>query len=204
LEYEVLTIGHSIHAWDGFLAILRSKGVTAIADVRSAPYSRYAPQFNRDALAASLQAADIAYVPLGKELGGRPADQALFSDGVADYERMAATPRFAAGLDRIVSGAARYRIAVMCSEQDPLDCHRCLLVGRRLRERGVNVRHILADGTIESHHAIERQLLAMTRMSDDDLFMDSAQRLSQAYRERSRRVAFVEQAATIHESTAAE
>ena len=204
MTIEVLTIGHSTHTWERFVALLRGAGVTAIADVRSAPYSRHSPHFSQDALAGGLRAAGIAYVPLGKELGGRPASKSLFRDGVADYERMAATARFAASLGRIIEGASRYRICLMCSERDPLDCHRCLLIGRRLQEREVRVRHILADGTIQPHEVIEERLLAVTGMSNDDLFAAPSERLSFAYRERSRRVAFADREAEKREPAAAE
>jgi uncharacterized protein (DUF488 family) len=204
LATEILTIGHSNHTWNRFAALLRGAGVTAIADVRSSPYSRHAPQFSRDSLVASLREEGIAYVFLGKQLGGRPASKALFCDSVADYERMAATPEFAAGLDRVIEGASRYRIALMCAERDPLGCHRCLLVGRRLRERGVEVGHILADGTVQPHEAIESRLLRVTGISDDDMFAPPAERLSHAYRARARKVAFAGQQAEPREPAAAE
>lgn len=189
---EVLTIGHSNHGWERFLALIRGASVTAIADVRSAPYSRHTPHFSRDALAAGLREAGMAYVFLGRELGGRPEDATLFTDGVADYERMAATAAFRRGLDRVAEGARRHRIALMCSEQDPLDCHRCLLVARRLAERGLRVGHIHADGHIEDHAAIEERLLALAGAAEADLFASREERLAGAYRARGRKVAFSE------------
>lgn len=189
---EILTIGHSTHTWDRFHGLLRGANVTAIADVRSAPYSRRAPQFSRDVLTSALREAGIAYVYLGKELGGRPLDRSLFRDGVPDYERMAATEDFGHGLDRLVAGAGRHRIALMCAEQDPLACHRCLLVSRRLRERDVAVGHILADGTVQPHSEIEANLLAAARADGDDMFESHAERLARAYRVYGRRVAFME------------
>jgi uncharacterized protein (DUF488 family) len=201
---EILTIGHSTHTWDRFVALLHGAGVTAIADVRSSPYSGRAPQFSRDALVEKLREAGIAYVFLGKQLGGRPANKALYCDGVADYERMAEIPEFAAGLDRVIEGAGRYRIALMCAEREPLECHRCLLVGRRLRQRGVEVGHILADGTIQPHQAIEARLLSVTGISNDDMFAPPAERLSHAYRARARKVAFAEHVAGTRESVAAD
>jgi uncharacterized protein (DUF488 family) len=145
----VYTIGHSNHPVARFIELLRGAGITAVADVRSIPHSRRWPQFGRARLERSLAETDIAYVYLGAELGGRPGDPSLLSDGKPDYGRMAATPAFAAGLDRVVDGAQRYRIALMCAEREPLECHRFLLVSPHLLQRGVAVRHILADGTIE-------------------------------------------------------
>jgi len=188
---DILTIGHSTHPWDQFLALLRGANVTAVADVRSAPYSGRAPQFSRDALIPRLHEAGVAYVFFGKELGGRPADRRLFCDGVVDYERVAATADFTAGLDRVIAGASRYRIVLMCAEREPLECHRCLLVSRRLRERGIGIGHILADGTIQPHRAIEAQLLAIAKADADDMFESQAERLARAYRAYGRKAAFV-------------
>ena len=147
----VYTVGHSNHPIERFVELLRDAGSTAVADVRSIPHSRRHPQFGRARLERSLREANIAYVYLGVELGGRPADPTLLCDGKPDYARMAATPAFSAGLDRIVDGAQQHRIAIMCAEREPLDCHRFLLVSPHLLERGVGVRHILADGRIEPH-----------------------------------------------------
>ncbi len=187
---DVLTIGHSTHAYARFLELLRSAGVTAVADVRTAPYSRRFPQFNRGTLEGKLRADGIAYSFLGEELGGRPKDRQYHRDGVADYERMATAPSFLRGLTRVAEGARKYRIALMCAEQDPLDCHRCLLVARALAERGLNVRHILLDGQIVSQSEIEDRLLSMSGRGEDDLFASRAERVAAAYRERARKVAF--------------
>ena len=124
----ILTIGHSTLTYEAFLSLLRATGVSAIVDVRSVPYSRHTPQFNMDTLTSELKSDGIAYVFLGDTLGGRPETRAFYCNGVADYELMAKKPEFDGGLDRLIDGAKRYRIALMCSEQDPLDCHRCLLV----------------------------------------------------------------------------
>ncbi len=188
----VFSIGHSAHTFDVFLALLRGAGITAIADVRSSPHSRYLPQFGRDTLEKSLREAGIAYVFLGKELGGRPEGRGMYRNGVADYERMAAAPVFAHGIGRLIEGAGRHRICMLCSEKDPLDCHRCLLVGRRLWQRGIAVRHILGDGAQATHEAIEASLLEMTGRAASDLFATREERLELAYREWGAKVAFSE------------
>src|SRR5215467_9032812 len=175
---EVLTIGHSTHSWERFVALLHSANVTAIADVRTSPYSRHSPQFSRDTLRAQLQLDGISYVFLGKELGGRPSGHRFYCDGIADYEKMAQTPEFSKGLDRIIEGAKKYRVALMCSERDPLDCHRCLLVGRALAQRGVRVTHILDDGNVVSHTEIEDTLLRLSGRESDDFFAPRSERLA--------------------------
>jgi uncharacterized protein (DUF488 family) len=159
----VYTVGHSNHPIDRFVELLRGAGITAVADVRSIPYSRRYPQFGQARLEHSLREAGIAYVYLGAELGGRPDDPTLLRDGKPDYERMAATPAFGAGLDRVVDGARRYRIAVMCAEREPTDCHRFLLVSPHLLARGVAMRHILADGRIESHEEVQGRRRSASR-----------------------------------------
>jgi uncharacterized protein (DUF488 family) len=189
---EVLTIGHSSHSMETFLALLQGAGVTAVADVRSAPYSRHVPRFNHDALKAALRGAGVGYAYLGKELGGRPQARTQYSDGVVDYEQIARTAGFQAGLQRVVDGAATHRVALMCAEQDPLDCHRCLLVSRALAARGVPVRHVLSDGGTATHAEIEERLLRRTRRAQDDLFLHREERLAIAYREHTRKVGFVE------------
>src|SRR5262249_16204386 len=151
----ILTIGHSRHSWEQFTALLDGAGVEAIADIRSAPRSRFSPQFNKDAMAAALAARGIEYMFLGRGLGGRPQSQELYHDGVADYDKMAASPEFRLGLERLMEAAARRTVAAMCSEADPLECHRCLLVGRALAGQGVDVRHILASGAIVTHAEVE-------------------------------------------------
>lgn len=189
---EILTIGHSTLPLEQFLALLASAKVTAIADVRSSPWSRFNPQFNRDQLKQSLKANAIAYRFFGRQLGGRPSDPSLFYGATADYEAMARTIEFAEGLKLVLDGAKKHRVALMCSEHDPLDCHRCLLVGRSLTERGSSVRHILSNGETKSQNQIEDTLLSMSGRDCDDLFAPRSERLNAAYRERSLRVAYAE------------
>jgi uncharacterized protein (DUF488 family) len=187
---EVLTIGHSTLSYEQFLCRLRAAGVTAVADVRTSPFSRHFPHFNQSALHEELRQDGIAYVFLGNELGGRPAEKELFCEGVADYEKMAKTKAFAKGLERVVEGAKKFKIALMCSEHNPLDCHRCLLVGRVLQERGVLVGHILANGSLSGHTDIEAQLLDLAGKTEDELFTRPEERLAIAYRLRAMKVAY--------------
>jgi uncharacterized protein (DUF488 family) len=185
--FDLLTVGHSNQPAEQFLAKLKNAGVTLIADVRSVPFSRRFPWFSGRPLAERLHGRGIGYLPLGHALGGRPADPGLYCDGVADYEAMAETPEFRAGLDRVMEDMRRHRVCLMCSEREPLDCHRCLLVGRALARRVVAIGHILGDGSIEPHAATEDRLLAAGKPAD--LFQERPQRLAEAYRRRARAVA---------------
>ena len=188
--FDLLTIGHSNIPAERFLTMLRCTGVETIADVRSVPASRFCPWFSAKNLAPLLAAANMNYLFFGDELGGRPRDPSLYCDGVADYETMAQRPSFQAGLDRLLAHAGQRRPCLMCSERDPLDCHRCLLVARVLAARGISVGHVLHDGGIESHAMIERRLLQITG-ADSDLFATGQdERLAAAYRRRARAVAY--------------
>lgn len=181
----VLTIGHSNHSLERFLSLLQGTGVEMVADIRSMPASRRQPQFNKAPLAQALHAAGLSYLWLGRELGGRPADPALFTDGVADYERMAEAASFREAIARVLAEADWLRLALMCAEKEPLDCHRCLLVGRALTAQGADVRHILVDGGIITQAAIEEDLLG-----GDELFPPREERMAAAYKARARKIAF--------------
>jgi uncharacterized protein (DUF488 family) len=197
-RFDLFSIGHSNIAEQQFLALLRDAGVTFIADVRSVPHSRFYPWFSQKQLSASLAAADIGYAAMGDTLGGRPRDDGLYRDGVADYEAMAARPEYAAGLGRLLDAVARSQVCVLCAEREPLDCHRCLLVARSVGERGLTVGHILHDGSIEPHAETEQRLLALRGYGDDrDLFASGQhERLAAAYRRRGHAVAFRRKATT--------
>lgn len=189
----VLTIGHSTHALEALVALLQRHGVGAVADVRSVPYSRFNPDFNREPLARSLAEYRIAYVFLGRELGGRPDDLSCYDSGRVSYQRVGATPWFRGGLDRVVRGAARRRIVLMCAEREPLECHRTLLVAPALVARGVPVGHILGDGGLETHASAMDRLLAMHGLSDDAKqrslsFQTRAERIREAVAEQAKRV----------------
>ena len=187
-DFDLYTIGHSNLPAERFLALLAHTGITAVADVRSVPLSRRFPWFSGKALAARLPSQGIGYLALGEVLGGRPRDSTLYCDGVADYEAMAATDEFRAGLDRAVAESRKSRLCLMCAEREPLDCHRCLLVARALSERGIVAGHILASGTVEAHTATEERLIALGK-GKPDLFADRPTLLADAYRRRARAIA---------------
>jgi uncharacterized protein (DUF488 family) len=168
----IKTIGHSNHPIERFIALLKEGGVKLLVDVRSMPYSRRFPQFGRERLAKSLDAASIGYQWEGEALGGKPKDG-------GSYEAMAARPAFSEALDRLIASRADMTLCLMCAEKEPLDCHRTVLVARRLAERNVAVEHLLADGSAVPHHAIEDKLLA--KQAAPDLFDDRALRLARAW-----------------------
>lgn len=151
----VWTVGHSTHGLEDFLVILKQAGVEAVADIRSQPYSRYNAHFNREPLRSSLVSAGFQYAFLGEELGGRPRAAELYDDeGHVLYGNVAETPVFKKGIERLMEGRETYRVAVLCSEEDPTHCHRRLLVGRVLHDSGVDVFHVRGDGNMVAETAL--------------------------------------------------
>jgi len=192
-EPTVLTIGHSSHPIERFVALLRQHGVTAVADVRSAPYSRHQPQFNKDLLQRSLKDAGIAYIFLGKELGARSEDRSCYENGRVQYRRLAQTDLFRRGIERVRKGASEYRVALMCAEKEPLDCHRTLLVGRALEREGVSVAHILADGRLEANYDAMTRLLDVVGLHAKDMFQSRGELVEEACTKQEERVAYVDE-----------
>ncbi len=178
----IKTIGHSNHPIERFVDLLKAGGVEAVVDVRSMPYSRRFPQFGRERLAQSLSAAGILYRYEGAALGGKPKDG-------AGYDALAERADFKDALDRLIASSADTTLCLMCAEKEPLDCHRTVLVSRRLAERGVPIEHLLADGKHKPHAMLEEELLAGSTEGLPDLFTtaeDRVQRLARVYRERER------------------
>jgi uncharacterized protein (DUF488 family) len=200
----IYTVGHSNHAIEHFLGLLQAQGITLLADVRSTPYSRFNPQFRRDALLTALQKVGIEYLFLGEELGARSKDRSCYDDqGRVSYRKLAASELFRQGIERLLAASKTHRVAIMCAEKDPLDCHRTILVTRELvskgprplsireSERGVSVAHILATGDIESHDDAMARLRGKLKIDSENLFGD-ADSNEQAYELRGRQIAYVD------------
>lgn len=186
----ILTVGHSNHDICTFLELLSAHGVSAIADVRSSPFSRFSPHFNRSLLKRHLAKSAIAYAFAGHELGGRPADPTCYVAGQVKYPLLVRTALFQDGLNRLIKGAETHLIAVMCSERDPVDCHRCLAIGRELNQRNVSVGHILADGSIESHSEAMQRLMVKFGLLQGDLFNEVSDVEGKAVEKQAQLVAF--------------
>lgn len=145
---QFLTVGHGNLALDALIGNLRGAGVARLVDVRSTPYSRWHPQFNRNSIEAACEAASIPY-RWEPALGGRPEDPALRTpDGDPDYERMAQHPPFLEAIERLLAAADGSPTGIMCSEGVPGRCHRTLLIAPALLARGARIRHLLKDGTV--------------------------------------------------------
>jgi uncharacterized protein (DUF488 family) len=188
---DLFTVGHSTHSTEKFLELLRKHEVTAIGDVRSSPFSAWAPQFNRSALEPALKSAGINYVFLGDELGARRVERDVYVEGVARYERIAKLPSFKTGLERVRKGARKFRLALMCAEKDCLECHRTILVCRHLR-RDLDIAHIGEDGSLETHRDAEARLMKEEKIPQNDLFMSESDLIERAYDQRGPKIAYRE------------
>jgi uncharacterized protein (DUF488 family) len=149
-QRTIFTVGHSNHTGEHFLELLRQHEVACLVDVRSQPYSRYNPQFNRETLAASLRSAGLQYVDLGASLGGRPDQADLYDPGEErpNYSRQRQTATYQLGLRQLIDLAQQAQTAIMCSEGDPNECHRTWLITPSLIDAGFTVLHILPDGEL--------------------------------------------------------
>ena len=191
MQVTVFTIGHSTHTQEHFMSLLLLHGITALGDVRSKPYSRFNPQFNREELQHALRANGIEYRFLGKELGGRSEDPACYEDGKIRYDRLAETDMFKYGLKRVLSGMKQgLRIALMCAEGEPLECHRTILVARHLVALDVEVQHIHANGKLESHVDALNRLAQLLNVPEDHLFRSREELLADAYSIQEERIAY--------------
>jgi uncharacterized protein (DUF488 family) len=186
----IYTIGHSTTPEEKFIAWLQPHGIDVLLDVRSSPFSKHAPQFNRRALSNWLDAAQVKYFFGGKELGGRPSDRSLYQGGQVSYQRMSGTEGFRLALRRLVQMAKRHSVVLLCAEAEPLECHRFLLISRVLHAAGYSVKHILPGGTAEPHEASERRLVRIAGLSQPDFFAVTDDVLQRAYDFQAERFAF--------------
>lgn len=175
----VFTIGHSNHEADAFVRLLHRHAIDAVADVRSQPYSRRLPHFRKEPLQRLLAEAGIRYVFLGRELGARREEPDCYVDGRVDFARVVGLPAFITGLQRVKQGVGRFRVALMCAEAEPLQCHRAILVAPALQARGLKVKHIRRDGSLQSHEVLEARLVDEVTGGPDLFGVDALER---AYR----------------------
>jgi len=186
----VYTIGHSNGTAERLLGLLNRHGITAVADVRSQPFSRFNPQFNREDFARVLKASGLEYLFLGHELGARSSNSACYRDGRAQYSLIAKTPLFEQGIERLQAAMEDRRVAILCAEKEPLVCHRSILIGRCLHEKGFDVRHILEDGSLEDHDASLLRLLALHGMQENHLFHTRDELVAIAYEKQAEQIEF--------------
>ncbi|MGP1387732.1 MAG: DUF488 domain-containing protein [Thainema sp.] len=210
----MFSIGHSNHDINDFISLLQKYGVTAVADVRSHPYSRFLSQFNQTSLQKLLAQEKIQYVFLGRELGARPSNQDCYIGGKAVYERIAATDAFHEGIQRVQTGLKKHKISLMCAEKDPLTCHRAILVCQHLRHLDISIHHILKNGDLESHEHLEERMLlkhgftefseaqqAQLSLFSQDGLPTREECLRKAYKLQGNEIAYVEKGSNEHEES---
>lgn len=146
---RLYTIGHSNLNMDDLIGLLQHANIEVLVDVRSAPYSKYASQFNKEQLMRVVMANGIKYIFMGDLLGGRPDDKTCYINDQPNYDLIRKKAFYQKGLDRLMNGIARYRVAILCSEEDPFKCHRRNLIAKDLHAKGVEIFHIRSNGAIE-------------------------------------------------------
>lgn len=157
---QLYTIGHSTYPAEHFAELLKCFEVDCILDVRSVPFSRHVPQYNRDELKAFLKQNGIEYHPMGKWFGARQPDMQFYSEeGYLDFEKFRESSLFIQGLESVKRGLDQFNIALMCSEKDPIDCHRAIMVGRGFELDGTDVKHILHDFSSITQAELNARLL---------------------------------------------
>ena len=190
VSMTIYTVGHSTNTFDQLVSLLKTHDITAVADVRSQPYSRVNPQFNKKAFKAALKQCGISYVFLGSELGARSTDPTCYVNGKVQYDLLAKTSAFQYGLERLQKGVTKFRVAMMCAEKEPLICHRTILIARHLHERGFAVHHILNNGTLEDHDSAMDRLVKLLRIPDEDMFRSKAETIYLAYAMQGQKIAY--------------
>ena len=187
---ELYTIGHSNHSLERFMELLTAHSITAVGDVRSSPYSRYNPQYNRETLQEELNKNGIQYVFLGKELGPRSNDPSCYVDGKVQYHLLAMSSVFKEGIQRLNKGMESFRIALMCAEKDPITCHRAILICRHLRDEGIKIQHILEDGSIEDNENSIARMMKLLKIQDTNLFKGKEEIIQDAYNLQGEKIAY--------------
>ncbi len=190
------SIGHSNHRTEHLIGLLRLHGIQTVADVRSVPYSRHHPQFSREAFERTLTAQGFSYVFLGKELGGLRQERECYHQHQVDYEKVATLPVFQEGLRKLVDLTSSMKVVMLCAEQDPLACHRALLIARHVRGFVGEVLHIFRNGNVETHAQIEERLLRDYAQQESDLFVTREELLEEVYRKRAKEIAYTKPASS--------
>ena len=193
---DLFTIGYSPHTLDSFLSILKKYQISALADVRSSPYSQFKPEFNKNSLKDFLKEHKIAYVFLGDHCGARVEDPSCYVNGKVDYKLVAENQKFKEGLERIKKGLENFRIALMCAEKDPVSCHRMILICRSLlKSDDINIIHIIDFKNVLTQSECEARLLKLFKLDQPEFFRDVNDQIAEAYERQAEKIAYVAETA---------
>ena len=189
---HLYTVGCSTLSLDEFVRNLKQNNINVIADVRSVPYSHATPQFNREILKERLKRERILYGDFSKEFGARRSEPAVYEGNQVSFERTKELPEFSEGIKRIQKGLSMgYSIALMCTEKNPLDCHRFSLVARGIYEKtGLLASHILSNGSVVTTAMLEGQMLRKFG-KEQDLFSSDTDRIREAYGILNKKIGYV-------------
>lgn len=190
MKQTIYTIGHSNQTIDMFVDLLNNANIKVVVDVRSSPFSAYVSQFNRGQIEKTLSSAGMEYFYLGQALGGRSNDPQDFSQGQVQYEKLSKKPAYEYALDELTNKSKNSPTAIMCSEKDPIDCHRSLLISESLVDKDIQIKHIHSNGNIESHEKALERLLIIHKLNQADLFSTEEERLIKAIKLQEEKVAY--------------
>lgn len=188
---RIHTIGYAPHTIESFVAALEKFNITAIADVRSKPYSKFKPEFNREDLKKALINHSIEYVFLGDNIGARIKAPECYKNGQANYELISKHPLFQEGIERLLREMETFSIALMCAEKDPTNCHRTILICKQLKKHKIQIYHIIDANTFEEHTKTEYRLMKLYHLDQPDLFMKNTEQLEEAYNRQGEQIAYV-------------
>ncbi|MBD3346153.1 MAG: DUF488 family protein [Chitinivibrionales bacterium] len=186
------TIGHSTHSIERLIELLTMHSISAVVDVRSSPYSRFNPQFNKEPLQNALRNANIGYAFMGRELGARSPVAECYINGKVQFDLVAKTGLFRKGLERLKAGIDSCNSCLLCAEKDPLSCHRMVLVSRNLRSEDLRIEHILDNGSVEDNRETEMRLRREHHIDQSDLFASDDELIEKAYALQGEKVAYTE------------
>lgn len=186
----IYTVGYAGRTIEGFIDTLKQYGIEILSDVRSSPWSKWTPDFGKEKLERYVADHHIRYYWMGDQLGARPDSPELYVKGRLSFALMRKQPYFHAGIARLRKGEKKWRIALMCAEKDPLDCHRFGLISRVLDEEGVSVSHILFDNSLEPHQKAMERLAKLEGLKEADLFMDKQERFIRACDRQEKRISY--------------
>jgi uncharacterized protein (DUF488 family) len=186
----IYTIGYASFSQDEFISVLMKYKVNALVDVRSSPYSKFKPEFNKNELQQKLKESGIYYIFLGDCCGARIDDLSCYSDGKVDFSLVAKTSSFQDGIQRIRKGAQEYVIAIMCAEKDPITCHRMILICKELASSDFEIIHIIEKNVYEKHSEAEQRLLVLHKLDQAEFFRDRCARISDAYARQNKKIAY--------------
>lgn len=197
---EIYTIGHTKHKIEYFIYLLHQNKINCIVDVRSTPFSKFTPQYNKDILRKELNMKGIHYIHMGKEFGARRDNKLLYNEqGYLDFEKTRRDKDFLIGVDRLIDGCNKgFKIALMCTEKDPFDCHRSIMVSKGLVDRGFTIKHIIPESKIQTQEEIEKRLLDKYFENRFQISMDSLlgeqiseqEMIEEAYRRRNKEIGY--------------